>query len=120
LPDVQHVSDFVVILSSGRVSVAKPMAELAQPLTPALQVRTLGPPDQLQDALQRLNLDTKLSATGLLIVSGDSEQCVRAIWQAAAEQGTVIRSLIPARNSMETIFLEAVQSLPQQSNHADS
>jgi len=120
LPDVQHVSDFVVILSSGRVSVAKPMADLARPLVPALQVRTLGPPDQLQDALQRLNLDTKLSATGLLIVSGDSEQCVRAIWQAAAEQGTVIRSLIPARNSMETIFLEAVQSMPQQSNHADS
>ena len=57
---------------------------------------------------------------GLLIVSGDSEQCVRAIWQAAAEQGTVIRSLIPARNSMENIFLEAVQSMPQQSNHADS
>jgi hypothetical protein len=32
----------------------------------------------------------------------------------------VIRSLTPARNSMETIFLEAVQSTPQPSCHADS
>lgn len=120
LPDVQQVSDFVVILSSGRVSVAKPMAELARPLVPALQVRTLGSAEALQNALRAQNLETKLSSNGLLIVQSDSDECVKAIWQAAANQGIVIRSLTPARNSMETIFLEAVQSTTQSTRHADS
>lgn len=119
LPDVQQVSDFVVILASGRVSVAKPMTELARPLVPALQVRTLGPADALRDSLQSKNFETKLSSTGLLIVQSDSDACVRAIWQSAAEQSIVIRSMTPARNSMEAIFLEAVQSAPQSNNHAD-
>lgn len=120
LPDVQQVSDFVVILSSGRVSVAKPMAELARPLVPALQIRTLGPVDGLQEALHARGFQTRISATGVMSVLDDSEECVKAIWRAAAASGIVIRSLTPARNSMETIFLEAVQSTTHSAQHADS
>jgi len=120
LPDVQQVSDFVVILSSGRVSVAKPMTELSRPLVPALQVRTLGPPDRLRDCLQLKGFDVKLSSTGLLLVQSDSRECFKAIWQTAAELEMVIRSITPARNSMETIFLEAVQSTTQATENADS
>ncbi len=118
LPDVQQVSDFVVILSAGRVSVAKPMAELARPLVPAMQVRTLGPPAVLQTALQSKGFDSKLAASDLLTVQHDSSDCIRAIWQSAREQGIVIRSLTPARNSMEMIFLEAVQSTHQATSDA--
>ncbi|MGV3482804.1 MAG: ABC transporter ATP-binding protein [Planctomycetaceae bacterium] len=119
LPDVQQVSDFVVILSAGRVSVAKPMAELARPQIPALQVRTSGPIDALREALEE-RYRTTVSANGTLIVQNDSPECVQAIWSAAAAQGTIIRSLLPARNSMEAIFLEAVQSTAPSHQHADS
>jgi ABC-2 type transport system ATP-binding protein len=120
LPDVQQVSDFVVILASGRVSVAKPMLELSRPLVPSMQVRTLGPADALRDSLRAKGFEAKLGPTGLLVVESDSDECVRAIWQSAAEQSIVVRSLTPARNSMETIFLEAVQSTAESTKHADS
>jgi ABC-2 type transport system ATP-binding protein len=119
LPDVQQVSDFVVILSSGRVSVAKPMTELARPLIPAFQVRTIGPTDGLQQALQAESLQTELSSAGVLSVQGESKECLQAIWRTAARLGVVIRSLTPAQNSMETIFLEAVQSTDPGAKHAD-
>lgn len=120
LPDVQQVSDFVVILASGRVSVAKPMSELARPSVPAIQIRTLGPPTALQQALDAGGMSTRISSTGQLIVEGDSESTLRTIWRHADQLGTVIRSLTPARNSMETIFLEAVQATSRASEHANS
>ncbi len=120
LPDVQQVSDFVVILAAGCVSVAKPMTELARPAVPAIEIRTLGPPEALQAALQTQHLESKINPLGVLVVQGDSKACVQTIWRAAAAQGIVIRSLAPARNSMEAIFLEAVQSTCQPTQYADS
>ncbi|MDX1927103.1 MAG: ABC transporter ATP-binding protein [Pirellulaceae bacterium] len=110
LPDVQQVSDFVVILAAGRVSVANTMSELARPAVPALQVRILGAPEKFMDALKSRNLDAKLGPMGTIVVEGDSEDRLREIWSVAAELDVVVRSLTPARNSMEAIFLEAVQS----------
>ena len=120
LPDVQQVSDFVVILSSGRISVAKPMAELARPQVPAVQVRTVGPPDALQRSLEAKQIESKISAHGMLIVNGDSDECIKEVWRSAASTGITIRSMTPARNSMESIFLEAVQSTMPVGIDADS
>jgi ABC-2 type transport system ATP-binding protein len=120
LPDVQQVSDFVVILAEGRVSVAKAMSELARPSVPALHIRTLGSPDKLLLALQARNLEAKLGPMGTIVVEGDSEERLREIWRTAAEQDVVVRSLTPARNSMETIFLEAVQRTSKGLQNANS
>jgi len=120
LPDVQYVSDYVVILAGGRVSIAKPMVELARPAIPAMQVRTLGPVDVLREALELKGRTVTVSQTGVLNVEGDTEDDIKAIWRTASEHDIVIRSLMPARNSMETIFLEAVKALPQGADHANS
>lgn len=120
LPDVQQVSDFVVILSSGRISVAKPMAELARPQVPAVQVRTVGPPDALQRSLEAKQIESKISAHGMLIFNGDGDECIKEVWRSAASTGITIRSMTPARNSMESIFLEAVQSTMPVGIDADS
>ncbi|MCY2974868.1 MAG: ABC transporter ATP-binding protein [Planctomycetota bacterium] len=120
LPDVQHVSDYVVILAGGRVSVAKPMTELARPSVPAMQIRTIGPVAVLREALERKGKIVTLSQTGVLNVQGNTDEDIRLIWHTAAEHDVVIRSLLPARNSMETIFLEAIQAMPQGTNHANS
>ena len=39
LPDVQSISDSVIILAHGRVVVSETLAELSRPATPSLQVR---------------------------------------------------------------------------------
>lgn len=119
LPDVQQVSDFVVILAAGRVSVAKPLAELTRPAIPAVEIRTVGSPEALQTALQKQHLESTVNPTGELVVHGDSSDCVPMIWRVAAEHAVVIRSLVPARNSMEAIFLEAVETTTSANQHAD-
>lgn len=118
LPDVQQVSDFVVILAAGRVSVAKTMAELARPAVPALQVRILGAPEKFMAALKSRNVDAKLGSMGNIVIEGDSKERIREIWGVAAELNVVVRSLTPARNSMEAIFLEAVQNTSKATNSA--
>jgi ABC-2 type transport system ATP-binding protein len=88
------------------------MQELSRPAIPAIQVRTLGPVTLLREALERKGVTVSVSQTGVLTVQGDTDEDVKAIWRTAAEHDIVIRSLMPARNSMETIFLEAVQAVP--------
>lgn len=119
LPDVQQVSDFVVILAAGRVSVAKPLSELTRPAEPAFEIRTVGSPEVLQSALQKRFVDAHVNPMGLLVVQGDSKRCVETVWQAAADHDVVIRSLVPARNSMEAIFLEAVEKTTCSNQHAN-
>jgi ABC-2 type transport system ATP-binding protein len=119
LPDVQQVSDYVVILANGRVSVAQSMAELSRPLVPAMQVRTLGATEDFVKALIAAELSASSTVMGTIVVEGDSEDCIRRIWQVAASNDVIIRSLVPARNSMETIFLEAVQSTTRKVVDAD-
>ncbi|MCR9292641.1 MAG: ABC transporter ATP-binding protein [bacterium] len=109
LPDVQQVSHDVVILAAGQVSVAKSLAELSKPLVPALNVRVNGPPEVFAGILRAEQIDVSIGAFGMLVVSGDSDADVQRIWRLAAQHNIVLRSLTPAKNSMESIFLEAVK-----------
>ncbi len=109
LPDVQQVSDDVVILAAGRVSVAKSLAELSKPLVPSLNVRVSGSAEAFANVLREEQMQVSIGAFGTLVVSGDTEEHIQRIWRLAAEHDTVLRSLTPARNSMESIFLDAVR-----------
>ncbi len=120
LPDVQQVSQYVVILAAGRVSVAQEMSELSRPAVPALNVRTLGSMEKLLLAFREHDLEAHGGAAGTVVVVGDSDECIRRVWRAAAAHDLVIRSLTPARNSMEAIFLDAVRNSTNGVTHADS
>lgn len=120
LPDVQRVSDQVVILAAGRISVARSLVELSRPLVPAMHVRVVGPSEPFAEALAARGLAVELGAAGTVIVAGDSDDRVREIWRTVAEGTFVLRSLTPARNSLETIFLQAVEASTRGGVHADS
>jgi ABC-2 type transport system ATP-binding protein len=109
LPDVQQVSEFVVILAAGKVSVARSMKELSRPLSPALNVRVGNSPEAFSDLLRASNLQSSVGPFGVLTVEGDSQEIIQQVWRIASMHNIPIRSLTPARNSMESIFLEAVK-----------
>ncbi len=114
LPDVQQVSDFVVILANGRVSVAESMASLSRPQTPSLHVRTIGSDEPLLHGLIAKSIPaTRHEGSDSILVEGDSQQRIGEIWQVAATQQVTIRSIVPASNSMESIFLDAVRNANQ-------
>lgn len=116
LPDVQAVSDAVVILAKGQIRVSDRLENLTQSDSPALLIRTIGSPSSLQQTLSRHGLATETTSEGRLSVEGSGDDTAAAIWSAAQESNTLIRSMSPAKNSMENIFLDAVKG----SGDADS
>lgn len=109
LPDVQVVSDSVVILARGRVCEADTLSNLSKADSPAVTVRTVGVHDSLRNELVSRGLSVRDGELGALIVDGAESETAAAVWQAASQTDTIVRSLTPAQNSMEAIFLDAVQ-----------
>jgi len=109
LPDVQSISDSVVILARGRVQVANRLSELSRPAVPALEIRLLGEPARFLEALRSRGIPCEERSKGTLLLHGDPTELAAVIWKLAAETGVGIRSLTPSRNSLEEIFLNAVR-----------
>ncbi|HUG89362.1 MAG TPA: ABC transporter ATP-binding protein [Planctomycetaceae bacterium] len=109
LPDVQAICDAVVILAHGRVRVSERLEVLSRPAAPAFQVRVIGSPDTLVERIRRDGVEVGVADDGTLTVHGTGEVMQGRLWQWARDTGVGIRRLMPARNSMEQIFLEAVR-----------
>ena len=112
LPDVQAVSSSVVILANGSVRVSDRLERLSQPAEPAVKLRLLGNPDAFIHGLSQENITHELASDGMLLVRGPVDEMTTRIWGLAERTGTGIRSLAPSRNSLEDIFLQAVQEQP--------
>jgi ABC-2 type transport system ATP-binding protein len=112
LPDVQAVSDAVVILAQGRVRVAERLEALSRPAEPAVQVRLLDAPEAFLRRLAGAGLAAEAGENGTLVVRGPEPELTQQVWRVAREAGATIRRLSPARNSLEQIFLRAVQEQP--------
>ena len=109
LPDVQSISDSVVILAGGRVQVSQTLAELSRTTIPALELRLLGPPEAMIARFRAQGIDVAQPTNGLLVLRGDPEELTQFAWQMAGECGVGIRSMTPSKNSLEEIFLNAVR-----------
>lgn len=119
LPDIQQVSDYVVILSAGRIAVANTLAELIRPSSPAMLIRTIGAATELLNELRRHSIECQSTSFDSLTVMGDDRSLLSQIWMAARTAQTNIRSLTPSQNSMESIFLQAVQASQRDNDHAN-
>lgn len=109
LPDVKAISDAVVILAKGRVQVAERMEELSRPTTPSLEVRLVGDSTAFVAHLRNNGIAVDELPGGKLIVHGPPKQMADRAWDAARATGTSLRSVIPAQNSLEEIFINAVR-----------
>ena len=109
LPDVQAICSQVAILARGQVVVSERLDVLNQPTSPGLTVRILGDAVQLADRLRRQVAQVTLDDSGTLIVQDDSPHLSERIWALARELDVGIRTLVPAQNSLEEIFMQAVR-----------
>jgi ABC-2 type transport system ATP-binding protein len=112
LPDVQAVSDAVVILAGGRVVVADQLQALSWPVEPAIQIRLLDAPGAFIKHLKQAGLTAELAEHDTLVVRGPERELTQQVWAVARRSGVTISSLLPSRNSLEEIFLNAVQEQP--------
>jgi ABC-2 type transport system ATP-binding protein len=115
LPDVQAICDTVVILAKGRVRVVDRLETLCRPASPVWQVRVLGQPGPLADRMRREGLKVEAESGDTLAVVAADGATLQQVWQWARDASVGIRALVPARNSLEQIFLDAVR----EGSHAD-
>ena len=109
LPDVRAICDVAVILARGRVRVAERVDVLCRPASPAYHVRTVGTADRLMDRLRTHGHEVHIEADGMLTISQADAGAAEQLWQWAGELGIGIRAMVPAQNSLERIFIEAVR-----------
>ena len=113
LPDVQSISDSVIILARGRVQVSQSLSELSRPAVPSLEVRLLGTSDQFLHRIRERGIQVDPPSNGVLVLQGLPENLAATVWHTAHECGIGIRSMTPSRNSLEEIFLNAVRAESQ-------
>ena len=109
LPDVQSVCDHVIILSRGEIKLNKSFDEINRPSEPTVTVSLLEGSASFLDGLSRANMRFEQSQTGEFTVYGANQDIAASVWNIAQESGAAIQSLRPARNSLEKVFLNAVQ-----------
>lgn len=109
LPDVQTISDAVVILARGKIQVADSLEILSRPATPSLQVRLLGSADQFIEGIRKKGIEIQCENNGTLVLKGSPDELAKSAWESARECGIGIRSMSPSRNSLEEIFLTAIR-----------
>jgi ABC-2 type transport system ATP-binding protein len=116
LPDVQSICDHVIILADGRVRVSDSLATLNQPMSPRFIVAVLEGEQRLADSLIREGLAAELAADRTLSVEVRGEADFQTIFRVCEEDGIVLKSLVPSRNSIEEIFMAAIA---EGSDHAN-
>ena len=111
LPDVQAVCDAVVIMVAGRVCMAEKLEVLRRPSAPAHHLAVHGPSDALLSRIQREGYRAERDATGRITAHGMDQAALDAVWRWAAEAGVGLRSLQAASNSLEDVFMNAIQEV---------
>ncbi len=112
LPDVQAVSDAVIILAGGRVRVADRLEVLNHPTTPSVEVKLHGDTHRFAETLREAGMTVKPAGQSMLISGPPAKLLTEKIWRSAQQAGVGIRSLVPSRTSLEEIFLSAVREAP--------
>ena len=116
LPDVQAICDDVVILSKGKVRLNDQLVNLNRTNSPSFSIQVMGDRENLIRTLNAQGLETQISEGNFIVVESPREDLADVIWQSAKSSDVVIQSLIPAKNSLEEIFMSTVR----EAQNADS
>ncbi len=118
LPDVQAICDHVVILAKGRLRLNDRLETLNQTSKPTVTVRFEGDPKTFKSRLagSRLEVTDGERDIELKVSNPSDSDLTQLIWQSADAAGVLIHSVVPAKNSLEEIFMQTVQ----EANVADS
>ncbi|HXZ81206.1 MAG TPA: ABC transporter ATP-binding protein [Terriglobales bacterium] len=109
LRDVDETCDEVLILRDGRVAALCNLEEERRANRKFLEMETIGANGNFTEALEKLGCECATFGRGRLkLVMPDNVE-VRELYRIAAEQGVQIRRMNHRRDSLEDIFLNAME-----------
>ncbi len=109
LPDVQAICDDAIIISNGQVRLSESLENLSRTQSPAFSIRVYQNREKFAAALKQHGLGPRINPDNSIVVESANPDLSSLIWQTARDCNAVIQSLIPARNSLEEVFMEAVK-----------
>tara|TARA_Y100000814_G_scaffold280525_1_gene244001 strand:+ start:257 stop:1201 length:945 start_codon:yes stop_codon:yes gene_type:complete len=111
LKDVQQVCDYAAVLVDGTIPVVETVENLRRPRTPSYQIVLAGNSDQFIDIAELNGLTTSVSPVGVITLQSSDGIDETMIWQWAQSANVGIQSIVPAKVSMEDVFLQIVQGV---------
>jgi ABC-2 type transport system ATP-binding protein len=109
LRDVQTTCDDVVILYRGQVKLHQSIEQLNKPSSPTTFVHFHGNGEEFTRRLSRSGVEVVESSPDVVQLYGIDQALIDTVWRNAAELGVVIQSVMPARNSLEEVFMNTVR-----------
>lgn len=114
LHDVRQICDHVVILIGGRIRVSESLEKLSRPAKPGLHLTVVEGAVSLVDVLRSRSLQAALAEDGQTVfVEGVNADRAAELWSLCAQHKIMLQRLEPSRNSLEQIFLDAIQEVPR-------
>jgi ABC-2 type transport system ATP-binding protein len=111
LRDVEECCDEVLILKDGKVAALCNLEEERRANRNFLEIETRGGPNGcFLEAMEKLGCETAPGAQGRVKLILPDGLEVRRLYQVAAEQNVQIRRLSHKRDSLEDIFLKAMET----------
>src|SRR5689334_1243419 len=111
LRDVEECCDQVLILKDGRVAASCNLEEERRANKRFLEIETRGGANgNFLEAMERLGCETAVGAQGRIKLILPDGLEVRRLYQVADEQNVQIRRLNHKRDSLEDIFLKAMET----------
>lgn len=109
LRDVEETCDQVLILRNGRVAAMCNLEEERRSNKKFLELETFGANGTFTQALERLGCECATFGSGRVKVVMPEKVEIRELYVIAAEQGVQIRRMNHRRDSLEDIFLNAME-----------
>lgn len=109
LHDVEECCDEVLILNEGRIAALCNLEEERKANRKFLELETCGDEDAFAEAAKRIGCECALFSRGRMKIVLPQEIELRQIYQLASETGIQIRRMNHRRDSLEDIFLRAME-----------
>jgi ABC-2 type transport system ATP-binding protein len=110
LRDVDETCDEVIILKAGRIAAIRNLEEERRANRRFIEVETVGAGDPFAQAVRELGCECAAFTGGRWKLVMPETAGIRDLYLIAARQGVQIRRLHYRRDSLEDIFLEAMDS----------
>ncbi len=107
LPDVQAICDHAIIIAKGKKVLSEKLDKLNQLSSPTITARLSGNVTTFVEQLQSRGFQARQCDDLSWKLTGES--LPENVWEVAAFTGTNVLSMAPAKNDLESIFIEAVK-----------
>jgi ABC-2 type transport system ATP-binding protein len=109
LKDVQDICEYAAVMVAGRLPLVQTVEKLRKPAAPSFQVRVLGDPQPFMEEVVQCGATAVLGNQNVITISNIDARGDRLIWECAKSVQVSLQSVVPAKVSMEQVFMQVVQ-----------